>query len=110
MDDFQNLTTDLLLIDPPDFGDLDKALCFFDKVDNFILWLPVTTIDGVEAENSNLAMRKCQASGLSIISVFWEGSMNTRGCRLVYRLPDEAIVSMLSALREITKLMEWEMS
>lgn len=107
MNDFRSDTTNLLLIDPPDFNDVDKALCFFDLVENVILWLPTTTAVGSETESSIQAIQKCREKGLKIISASWDGSMNTRGCRLVYHLPDDAEYALVKAVSEVTKFAGW---
>jgi len=107
--DFEGCTTNLLLVDPPDFDDIDKALSFFDLVDNVILWLPVTTVDGVETVTSSDAYQKCRDRGLAAFSVMWGGSKNTKGCRLVCQLAPQALQAIKYALLELVgAIEEWQ--
>jgi 23S rRNA A2030 N6-methylase RlmJ len=102
--DFVGYKPDLLLIDPPDLNYVDKALELFDLVENVILWLPVITKGGEETEASCHAYQKCKDTGLSIISVSWDSNQNTRGCRLVYRLPSNADIALKSTMVYVVKL------
>lgn len=106
--DFSNYKPDLLLIDPPDLNDVDYALELFKLVENVILWLPITTKNGVETDASCYAFQKCKDAGMPVISVNWNTNKNTRGCRLVYRLPENAGVALIDAVNELTEKMSWQ--
>lgn len=106
--DFDSYKPDLLLVDPPDLNDVSKVLPLFEIVDNVILWLPITTIDGIETEASCNAYQKCKARGLSIISVCWDTKKNTRGCRLIYQLQEDAGNALSNAVNDSVNLLEWE--
>lgn len=106
--DFAGDKPDLLLIDPPDFMDVDFALTLFGMVENVILWLPIVCSNGVETEASLLAFQKCQKMGLPNISVNWHGEKNTRGCRLVFQLPVDASQAVTSTACDIANLMGWK--
>ncbi len=106
--DFAGDKPDLLLIDPPDFMDVDFALALFGMVEHVILWLPIVCTNGVETEASLLAFQKCQKRGLPIISVNWHGEKNTRGCRLVFQLPVDASQAVISTAGNIANLMGWK--
>lgn len=107
-DDFIAYKPDLLLIDPPDFKDVDMALTLFKSVKNVILWLPVVYTNGVEPEASFQALQKCQNSGLMNVSVSWQSEKNTRGCRLVFQLPEDASKAVKNTTCDIANLMSWE--
>jgi 23S rRNA A2030 N6-methylase RlmJ len=107
-EDFVENKPDLLLIDPPDFRDVDRALALFELVENVILWLPVVFTNGVESEASFQAFKKCQNNGLPIVSVSWQSERNTRGCRLVFQLPDEVSRAVKNTTNDTANLMGWK--
>jgi 23S rRNA A2030 N6-methylase RlmJ len=106
-DDFIAYKPDLLLIDPPDFKDVNRTLILFDLVKNIILWLPVVYTNGSELEASRQAFKECQNRGLPSISVSWQSERNTRGCRLIFQLPDDANRAIKNTTHETAKLMGW---
>lgn len=114
LDDFPNRTTDLLLIDPPGYEKnapyLGSLLRFYDIVDNVILWLPITTENGTETEASEGANREYSEVGLASVSVIWGGERSTKGCRLAYRLPDDAGRAVEKAVCEIVRTGHWAMN
>lgn len=112
LDDFSGRATDLLLIDPPGYRNhapfLGTLPRFFDVVDNVILWLPITTERGTESEASLGANCECSEKGLASVSVFWGGERNTKGCRLVYRLPGDAERALVASVAEVALLARWQ--
>ena len=119
-DDFKDHEPNLLLIDPPglrtkskkQYPDLAELLCFFDMVDNTILWFPMTAqgkgspVD--ETDSSLKAESECLSHGLSVTSVRWSNGIRTCGCRLAYRLPDAAASALRSTVDDVAALMEWD--
>ena len=108
MEDFIAQKPDLLLIDPPDFADVGKALTFFDVADNVILWLPVTTVDGTETAASSGAFSLCNDKGLQSVTAIWGGNKNTRGCRLIYKLSPPAEEAVMIAVSEVSVGLNWQ--
>lgn len=119
-DDFVDKRTDLLLIDPPglrteskkEYPDLTELLCFFDRVKNTILWLPITAqgkgSPAPETEPSLKAERECLSHELCVTSVRWSNGIRTCGCRLAYRLPKEAAHALAASVDQIVALMGWK--
>lgn len=120
LDDFANNAPDLLFIDPPglrteskkEYPDLIELLAFFEKVKNTILWFPITAqgrgSPAPETEPSLKAKQDCLARGLSVTSVRWTNGIRTCGCRLAYRLPNDAERALRIAIDNVASLMEWE--
>lgn len=108
-DDFIGYKPNLLLIDPPDFKDVDMGLTLFELVENVILWLPIVYTNGVESEASFQAFQKCLNQGLPNITVSWQSERNTRGCRLIFQLPDEAKQAVEKKSKDIANLMGWKL-
>lgn len=106
-DDFIDYTPDLLLIDPPDVTEVEKVLELFAVAENTILWLPICTKAGVETEESCRAYHICKERGLSIASVVWDSAQNTRGCRLICRVPINAKRALREAFDYIANEFAW---
>jgi len=88
---------------------VDKALSLFGLVENVILWLPVTTENGIESSASSEAYRKCRNNGVPIITVMWGGSKSTKGCRLVCQLAPPAFQAIEHAVLELLGVIEvWQ--
>ena len=111
-DDFTGEASDLLLIDPPghepDSPYLGNLPDYFAVARNVLLWLPVTTVNGVETVASREAHRECCKMGVPVVTVMWGGEKGTRGCRLAFQLSADVAQTMQAAVSEIAGIAQWE--
>lgn len=110
LEDFKELKPDLLLLDPPDFENVEEILQFFAVADNVLLWLPVVYVQDNESATSHESFMRCLEIGTHCITVMWGGLRSTRGCRLICKLHPEGEVAFTEAVKEITRRANWQYS
>lgn len=107
LEDFKELKPDLLLLDPPDFENIEEVLQFFAVANNVLLWLPVVYVQENESSSSHESIMKCLKTGAHCKTVIWGGLRSTRGCRLIYKLHSECEYALIEAVEEISRRANW---
>ena len=119
-EDFIGQKPNLLLIDPPglwtktkhEYPKLEELLGFFDKVDNCILWFPMTAqgtgSPAPETKPSREAYDLClRQEGIDVISVRWSNGIRTCGCHIAHKLQIDANKALMEVVTEVATTMNW---
>jgi hypothetical protein len=112
-DEIAKLDAPLLLVDRPglrceqhpDWPDWSFLGQLLDATPSVMLWLPVSAT----GQDDDTAQR-ARDHELLATRVLYNNNGSTIGCRLLYRLPEDAVVALRSAVVDICRILRWKVT